>query len=858
MPDYNYKFKLPLINEYTIVRTGLLDRLSARRLNIVSAPTGYGKSTLIAQWLELQEGLKLWYTVDEQDQNAEHFLVNLFRELNRLNTDFSPAERFNFDALHVDTLPSLILEKCRKISSKAILVFDDYHHIQDEVIHKCVESIALNSSVKVLISTRTVPPFNQWKWKRTGDLNTIGTLDLCFNKIELRQYLEKRYQSFSESIVMDLLELTEGWLAGLQVLVSNSTTIDQLKSTVNLEYKNENFDFDRLVEQFLNKLDQPERKLLLKLSLLNIIDLQMLRNYEEEGLIKVNFIKRLFNEELFLVKLERSTHYFKFHHLFRDRLRAHTESQLSTTEKNEFYLSSANWFFENGDIEEAFHLKCLMTYNDGIDSLMERLRLVYLQENRWDKLSLAVNQCKNKQWTSVQLKISEAWLAIHYGTTQRLFDLAELFQSYLNSNKSFLEVERSEMEVIIAYYTYNVERNFNKTLELCSSALDILPMRYAYARGFAWIFKLGALQANGSMDKAIELSRNKLKTDFHYQERALILLTMCYCSWMEADMSLLQTYANKLYKVAQNTGSLEVKCNALHFLKLEAFETANWSKYEQLHLEQESVLVYGLGVIRLFSTLLDISFQKLQGNLKWKTLINKTLERSRNDDQYLLTKYIVGHYLGLSVEEGSYSSLANLYQKAKLDFVIPITNNSDPNLNVLAYLLYVDTKDYIAYTAKLQTDLTTYALQQHNRMAEMKLRLTQLTFDKLLDINKRVLRFKELINQGIKYNTLSMFLRYDSTLKFLREHKMSFGEIQVDFINQLILRRNQLLMTPSKFTSREIEIMENLDLKTSNSELASLLFITEKTLKNHLTSIYKKLGVKSKREAVLKINLQFS
>ena len=218
----------------------------------------------------------------------------------------------------------------------------------------------------------------------------------------------------------------------------------------------------------------------------------------------------------------------------------------------------------------------------------------------------------------------------------------------------------------------------------------------------------------------------------------------------------------------------------------------------------------------------------------------------------------MGHHLGLSVEEGSYSSLANLYQKAKLDFVIPITNNSDPNLNVLAYLLYVDTKDYIAYTAKLQTDLTTYALQQHNRMAEMKLRLTQLTFDKLLDINKRVLRFKELINQGIKYNTLSMFLRYDSTLKFLREHKMSFEEIQVDFINQLILRRNQLLMTPSKFTSREIEIMENLDLKTSNSELASLLFITEKTLKNHLTSIYKKLGVKSKREAVLKINLQFS
>ena len=211
-----------------VIRPRLLEHLggaSNRRITLVSAPAGYGKTTLLAQWLEAGDaGLSIaWVSLDEQDNDP----VRLWRHIVEALHPAAPEEDFGADVLAgmsvtgrrlIETSLPMLINGLAELPYQVVVVLDDYQFVTEDDCHASVAFFVehLPENAHLVLSSRTDPPLPFGRWRARGEMNEIRTEQLAFSEEEADCLLnEKLWLDIGLDNLSVLLERTEGWPAGI-------------------------------------------------------------------------------------------------------------------------------------------------------------------------------------------------------------------------------------------------------------------------------------------------------------------------------------------------------------------------------------------------------------------------------------------------------------------------------------------------------------------------------------------------------------------------------------------------------------------------------------------------------------------
>ena len=188
--------RLEMTSGRWVPRPRLVTRLEenlAKRVTLISAPAGYGKSTLAAQWLEQSHLPSAWLSLDKYDNNVEYFLRYVIAAVRTI------VPEFGFDIEHLllsaqlpppDYLADIMISDLAEIDKPLLLVLDDYHTIESKAVQAVVIRMVQHQSdgMHLIITTRVDPPWPLALWRSREWLNEIRASDLLFSKDEMQAF----------------------------------------------------------------------------------------------------------------------------------------------------------------------------------------------------------------------------------------------------------------------------------------------------------------------------------------------------------------------------------------------------------------------------------------------------------------------------------------------------------------------------------------------------------------------------------------------------------------------------------------------------------------------------------------------
>lgn len=392
-PFLSTKFYIPHPRKRLVRRERLFDMLDEGihgKLILVSAPAGYGKTTLISSWLAIHELPVAWISVDAGDNEYYRFFSYLLESLHQkesqvgetllqmLQSPMPPSQ---------DTLISLFLNEISKITRDCILVIDDYHMIYNPTIHTALWQMIEGSPKELhfIICSRTELPFSVSRFRSTGELLEITQKELSLTLDESALYMNLVMGVGLQPVDVAVLHnRTEGWPAGLQlVALSLRGQTDPVGFIHSLKGDNR-YIGDYLVDEVLLRVPVDLQDFLLRTSLLSRME-SSLCNYVLQIENSQELLESVDKKRLFIVSLDDNRCWFRYHLLFGEMLYTRLVRKSPEIIAGLYQRASA-WHAAHGMKEEAIDYAL-----DGNDyakamDLINEVRINLLSRGSWHQL----------------------------------------------------------------------------------------------------------------------------------------------------------------------------------------------------------------------------------------------------------------------------------------------------------------------------------------------------------------------------------------------------------------------------------------------------------------------------------------
>ncbi len=373
-PLLKTKITAPPLRQKVVFRGRLLQLLEnglrgaegtsfSRRLTLVSAPAGFGKTPLVETWIAGSRRAA-WLSLDEADNDPLRFWPYFFCALQQVESGLGRSalailrsssllqESDTPSGLPQEEALTVLLNELLEVQEPLILVLDDYHHVRDEQVHRGLTFLVENMppTFHLVLTSRTDPPVPLPRWRSKGWMLELRQAELRFNPQETARFMETAAGSALDDAEISMLSArTEGWAAGLQVasisLVGKSGKEKQTFLRTFSESKR--FLLDYLTTEILDRLEPHLRDFLLQTSILTYLTPSICS--ELTGRTDAETIlEELESKNLFIVPLEREGRWYRYHTLFAELLRV----QLAKTRGKEtvagLHRKAGRWFEANG------------------------------------------------------------------------------------------------------------------------------------------------------------------------------------------------------------------------------------------------------------------------------------------------------------------------------------------------------------------------------------------------------------------------------------------------------------------------------------------------------------------------------
>lgn len=341
-----------------------LDEGWQRKLTLISAPAGFGKTTLVSEWIASNAWPVAWLSLDSEDNDLTRFLIYLVSSLQTIPINIGASL---LGMLESPQQPSpeyvltILLNEISSVPKHFFLVLDDYHVICDKSANDALAFLLeyLPHQMHLVIITREDPPLPLARLRAQGQLSELRAADLRFSFSEAAVFLSQVMGlNLSDKDIADLENRTEGWITGLQLAAVSMQGQTDIAGFIRAFTGSHRYVIDYLIEEVLQRQPENVQSFLLRTSILDrmsgpLCD-ALLLNPSASGQETLEYLER---SNLFIVPLDAERHWYRYHHLFAELLRQRfLFASLGNDNGSiaEYHIRASRWYEDNGLEIEAF------------------------------------------------------------------------------------------------------------------------------------------------------------------------------------------------------------------------------------------------------------------------------------------------------------------------------------------------------------------------------------------------------------------------------------------------------------------------------------------------------------------------
>lgn len=358
------KLYIPALRPNRVPRPRLTDRMergSAGPLTLVSAPAGFGKSTLLSEWAHAGGRPVAWVSLDQGENDPIRFLCYVATALQRLSPGLGEDALVALRQMQTPSMELLepvltgLLNEVHALDQDVVLVLDDYHVVESPAVHQAVQFLLdrLPPRLHLVIATRADPPLPLSRLRARGQLTEIRAQDLRFTSQEAADFLNHAMGlSLPASSVDALEERTEGWAVGLQMAALSLQGREDVRGFIEHFTGSHRYVLDYLTDEVLSRQPEGLRDFLLRTAILNRLSgllCDAVTDREDGEAV----LEELEAANLFLIPLDDTRTWYRYHHLFGTLLRHQLERKEGKAGVAVLHERASDWFAANGHPEDA-------------------------------------------------------------------------------------------------------------------------------------------------------------------------------------------------------------------------------------------------------------------------------------------------------------------------------------------------------------------------------------------------------------------------------------------------------------------------------------------------------------------------
>jgi LuxR family maltose regulon positive regulatory protein len=489
------KLHIPPVRSELVPRPRLIERLNAglqRKLTLISAPAGFGKTTLVSDWVRHIDLAVAWLSLDGGDNDPARFLAYFVAALQTVDksigADVLEALRAA-QALPLEGQVTALINQISALPHGLVLVLDDYHLITGETIHNALAFLLdhLPANMHLVIATRADPSLPIARLRGRGELSELRLTDLRFTPDEAAAFLNQVMGlGLAADNVSALTSRTEGWIAGLQMAAVSMQGRDDIDSFVSAFTGSHRYIMDYLLTEVLRRQPESVQTFLLQTSLLERLS-GPLCDAVTAGDDSQRTLETLESKNLFIVPLDDERQWYRYHRLFGDLLR----QQLERTQPDwvlTLHRRASAWFEHSSLIPEAIdHALSAEDFERAAD-LIERAAPSTVMRSELATFLRWVEQLPYEQLRErPSLGAYHAWTLLLSG---RWLEVTESYLQDVGTDAEHISWKLAPMRALIAMFQGRVP----DALELSRRALEELPDDDLFLRSVAaWSLSLSRL-----------------------------------------------------------------------------------------------------------------------------------------------------------------------------------------------------------------------------------------------------------------------------------------------------------------------------------------------------------------------------
>ncbi len=875
----------PQVRDTLVQRPRLISTICAgaqHALTLLSAPPGFGKTTVLAEWAASQSMPVAWLSLDEADNDPARFLAYLLftLEYNHIIEGENPDLLQSVEALPPRITLEKLIRNLENVPTPFAVVLDDYHLITAQPVHDCSTFLLdhLPQQMHLVIATRADPPIPFARLRVRVELVELRADDLRFTAEETASFLERLVGvTFSPEEISLLEQRTEGWIAGLQLAALSMHGRKDIHSFIKSFSGSHRFILDYLVEEVINRQPKSIQQFLLQTSILERLTGSLcdclLTGKEAEGKPTENpfpssqsTLEYLEKSNLFLIPLDDERRWYRYHHLFAELLQAQLKQQTPTLVP-ELHRQASIWLEQNGYLVEA--VGHLLTAGDD-----ERAAEMIEQhgQERWSFSDLTFLKLIS-QLPLEMLKIHPklgfyyAWMLITQGQLGAAESLLHQIEEHLPAGQDDPEVQGIHGFIQLLFtYIATLTGKTERIVLPSPKVLEIIPEHFLAMRNSADVVYAMLLSFRGEFDPAGEILLNTVRRDLQAQGTTATPISI-------ALLARLRTFQGRLHEAAE--------------LCRKYMQEVTVRGIWRFYLAGDLNIVLG-DVLREWNDLDEAEEMIRDGmrtNEPWQVaqgtavgyIAQARLQQARGDLEGALST--LGEAEQLIGGSTLTPDLASELRTLRFSFELPrgdLTNVQRwaEQLPITEIGDYRRELDFIVlarfYIKQRKYTEALSILEQLNRQAEVGGRVLRLVKIGLLQAQA----FVGLGNGSAALKKLETCLALAEPEGFVRTF-LDEGEPVRELLSKYLISASSphrdyakrlLAIFPSPqargpishqeglaepLTEREHEVLRLICAGKSNQEIAAELVITLNTVKRHNNSIFSKLGVTNRSQAII-------
>jgi len=884
------KLHIPPASQNIVHRQELYEKLNiglTRKLILISAPAGFGKTTIISDWINQYKIPTVWFSLDNGDNDPAVFLSYVISGIRSIHKEFGQSALRLLNSPNspsVESITSLLINEILSINQNFLLILDDFHLIKNNEVIKIVSYFLehIPGNIHIVILTRSDPGLSVSRLRSQHQLVELRSSDLSFSANDISVLFNKKLKlGLSIDDVYSLETKTEGWIAGLQLTALSMQGREDISGFIQ-ELKGDNrYIMDYLMEEVLKIQTDDIKEFLLQTSILEQMSAPLCNsvlNRNDSQLI----LETLEKNNMFVIPLDEERTWYRYHHLFAGLLK-HRLQLRNKEAVIELHNKACNWFEQHNIFDFAIgHALSIQNHNKSIQLIGQVVGGMW--ENGQHAAILKYGDLLPDELIkkNADFCLYYAWILIIAGQIQKaepfLVSAENITLKIINdknSSKEVIQYSKKQLGKICVAFSYlnSLIADSGKVYDYSKIAMENLteddPLWYSWG----WYSVGNAETISGRFQESIEAYEKALEYGKKSGNIQLISTVACRLSALESRMG----YYTSSYKKCSDLLTLMKESGYSQIAKSECTFAGLYTCFagiECMRTDLDDALkniktAYNLSrndsnnsnkvAVRSVYSLILYGRGDTAGAVK---MINEAEDIVR---QNKIVLSIIAIYVAIKgiilIQQNELERARHFLKEIGLGLDKKISYSDDHGYCPYALLLIIEMKFGEAEILLLKLLKMAQAANRIERIIEIKIIyaiLNKATGNK----EKALTNLIEAFEDAACENILMSFVLYHSGISDLLKEvykiqataKTKIPKKLIDKLKLAIEKREKFkkINSESGLSDRELNALKLLAEDLSNQEIADKLFISLNTVKTHLKNIFLKLEVDNRSGAVVK------